>query len=945
MRILTSTAAASNFVRCMRRGVTRAQATFATLLAVSACGIGVDVEDRLARGEQALTDGEYRAAAIDARSVLQEQPDNLRGRVLLGESAIALGDPATSEKELRRALELGGARGDLTATLGEALLQQRKFQTLLDEITVDAVDTAERRLRVQQLRGDSYLALEQASDARSAYEQVLAEDASAVEAKLGIVSTYLVENRVAQARSTLDVIRASHADEVSVWILSGFVSQLMGNTTGAETDYRRALELARVAENRSAERDALRGLIESLLLQNELDAAESEIVSLESLGADPATHLLRGRLQYAREDWSGAQSSIQDALRLAPDFRQAQMLLGAIHLNRGNLEQAEMYLSAALAATPDDANARRLLAETRIQQRKLDLANNLLQPLVDGGATDLRALAAAARASIAAGDFEAARAYMTRRADAEPANSELRLDLAATYLATGDLAAAEALLRDVEVTDADQDNRRRMLLIFAQLRSGDPAAALAAAERMVADSPDDERLYMMIGGIHASTNDLLGARSAYERAVELNPRSLLGRLSIAGVDVAGERYEAAREQYDVILADYPESTETMVALARLEGMDGNAARMVQWLERARATSDSEVVARLHLGRYYLAANQANLAGAVAREAVEAAPTDAGALNLLGRTEAELGNQAAAIENFRRASEFDAANVSFRLDHARSLLADEQDAAALEVLNSIVSADAADDPSALSRLAVLQAEAGNPESALQLARQLDRDYPTSVVPKVLLGEIHYGMGDARRGAAAYDQALARGMTEQLALRSYDLRRRNGVSNPEQPLKTIIDAEPQATYARLMLAQSLHGRAQMTEAVRYYEEVLEADPVQPIALNNLAWVYLSSNDQRAATYARRAYEAAPDNDSIVDTYGWILTETGNVSEGLTMLRKASELSNGRDEVQYHLAVALQRSGDAAAARSVLEELLESEADFSSRADAEDLLASLP
>ena len=59
---------------------------------VPACGLGMNNQDRLDRGQQAYNDGEYRAAIIDAKNVLQAEPDNVAGRLLLGRASVKTGD-------------------------------------------------------------------------------------------------------------------------------------------------------------------------------------------------------------------------------------------------------------------------------------------------------------------------------------------------------------------------------------------------------------------------------------------------------------------------------------------------------------------------------------------------------------------------------------------------------------------------------------------------------------------------------------------------------------------------------------------------------------------------------------------------------------------------------------------------------------------------------------
>jgi len=58
------------------------------------------------------------------------------------------------------------------------------------------------------------------------------------------------------------------------------------------------------------------------------------------------------------------------------------------------------------------------------------------------------------------------------------------------------------------------------------------------------------------------------------------------------------------------------------------------------------------------------------------------------------------------------------------------------------------------------------------------------------------------------------------------------------------------------------------------------------------------------------AKRAYELAPASPPILDTYGWILVEKGQVAEGIKYLEQAAKLSPNAQDIQEHLREAKSR-----------------------------------
>jgi Flp pilus assembly protein TadD len=89
------------------------------------------------------------------------------------------------------------------------------------------------------------------------------------------------------------------------------------------------------------------------------------------------------------------------------------------------------------------------------------------------------------------------------------------------------------------------------------------------------------------------------------------------------------------------------------------------------------------------------------------------------------------------------------------------------------------------------------------------------------------------------------------------------------------------------------------------------------------------------------AERANAAAPRTPQIGDTLGWILLAQGEADTAVTFVRAASLSAPRNPDIQYHLAVALHRVGQAADAQATLETLLGSGVSFTDKAEAEKLL----
>ncbi len=225
----------------------------------------------------------------------------------------------------------------------------------------------------------------------------------------------------------------------------------------------------------------------------------------------------------------------------------------------------------------------------------------------------------------------------------------------------------------------------------------------------------------------------------------------------------------------------------------------------------------------------------------------------------------------------------------------------------------------------------------------MVSSLQQRYPESPLAIAYEGEVYLAAGNGQKAIDAYQRALAMAPNRKLVFRAHRVLQDLGAEQPLTPLLDYLDARPSDNVVRMVLARAYQSTSDYAAAISEYEVVINSEPENAIALNNLAWLYHETGNSKAVATARKAYALRPDEANIADTLGWILIETGELSEGVEIIRKALE-PGGDAEHHYHLAAGLAKLGEHGAARQTLEELLRSDQTFASRADAESLLKSL-
>ena len=108
-----------------------------------------------------------------------------------------------------------------------------------------------------------------------------------------------------------------------------------------------------------------------------------------------------------------------------------------------------------------------------------------------------------------------------------------------------------------------------------------------------------------------------------------------------------------------------------------------------------------------------------------------------------------------------------------------------------------------------------------------------------------------------------------------------------------------------------------------------------------LNNFAWTLGQLGDSKALGIAERAYQLAPNNPLVLDTYGVLLVGAGNSSKGIEYLARAVSLAPERPDIRLNYAKALLKAGKTEEARKELRELQGVTKDFAGKAEVAELL----
>jgi len=917
----------------MRTNFLMSTIAVAMLVALAGCS-GKSEADLLASAKDYLQKKDNKAAVIQLKNVLQEQPSSGEARFLLGQALLDGGDAAGAEVELRRALDLKYDAPQLAPLLAKAMLRQREFDALTQRFAATELSDPKAMVALQLVLADAYMAQRAPDKARERLGKALALQPDSVEALLALARIKAVAADYDGALAATDELLAKHADSVDGWRLKGdLLARARSDTAGAIAAYQKAVAL------QPQRADLHAALISLYFAQKDLAAAGRQFDAMKAAAPeDPLTKFYAAQLLFARDDFKGAQQALQELLRQAPDNPAVLQLAGATEMKLRSPDTAEVFLDKAVLLQPNFLAARRLLARVQLQKNQPARALATLRPMLE--TADAETLLVAGQAALLSGDTKAADGYFARAAAAGADDTKARTALAMTQLAKGNADAAFSELQNL--ASSDKGATADLALISARMSRGELDAALKAIDALDKKRPDSALAADLRGRVSVLRRDLPQARKNFEEALRRDPRYLQAVLNLAALDVTQNKPDAAKARFDAYLKLEPKSVPALLALASLKQRGGGTPDEVATLIKAAVdASPNDAEARIALVNHYLALGDTKTALATAQAAAAAVPNDVDVQDKLARTLMASGdlNQAASL--FGKIATQHPELAVGHLGLAETGLAKKDFAAAWKSARRAL--ELAPRSVAAQRLAILAAmSAKQPQDALKVARSMQEQRPKESLGYILEGEIELNQQHTDAATAAFRKALATANPAQAPARVHaTLLQAKKETEAKKFADGWLQSHPKDALFPLYLGDGATARGDYAAAERLYRTVLQLQPGNAIAQNNLANALLLQGKPGALALAEQANKSAPGQPAMMDTLATALAADKQYAKAIELQKQA--LAKAPDAPSLHLTLAkiYLQSGDKAQARSELEALLKPGKEFPQRAEASELL----
>jgi arylsulfatase A-like enzyme/Flp pilus assembly protein TadD len=354
--------------------------------------------------------------------------------------------------------QLAGLREVLALEPDNILAQKRVAGLLASQGKYDdAVREYQRLLRIAELDAkdwenllSSLLLSKRTEEALAVAEQALAE--FPWQPELHVLRGEALENagRLEESRDVYGkAIEVRPKDPENYW-RRGAVARKLGDTAGAERDFREAI-------SRDPAFEEGRLALARLLSETGREGEAVELLG-RAEGASAKAALAEARI--ASGDLGSARSLLEQALALEPENARALVLLGPLYGREGNLDQAARTLQKALALGEESPEIRRNLALVYTQQGKLREAIAELRKAAESDPSDAATWFALGNAYLRGKQGSRAIEAFEKALALRPGWPEATFNLALAYQAIGQTRkAADAYRTFLSSGSADPGRR------------------------------------------------------------------------------------------------------------------------------------------------------------------------------------------------------------------------------------------------------------------------------------------------------------------------------------------------------------------------------------------------------------------------------------------------------------------------------------------------------
>ncbi len=435
--------------------------------------------------------------------------------------------------------------------------------------------------------------------------------------------------------------------------------------------------------------------------------------------------------------------------------------------------------------------------------------------------------------------------------------------------------------------------------------------AIESAREAVRLAPENHEYRRMLAASYVQTFELDSAAMMFEEIVKRDSNNIESWFNLARL-LQARNPQKALQTYDEITSRFGPQWEVLLQIVELHNATGQFGKAAEAMKRMTGIDPSNFDLQQSLARAYVRANQPDEALKVYQELRERDPKNIEYVSELGGVYLMKKDYAKAGKEFDLVLAPDSVGLEEKLRVGEMYFSQvEKDSTLAPYAQSIFERIQKKHPKDWRSywfLGAIGAVTRNDSLSLHNFKKVTELASWNADGWVYLSSVFLEKNDFQSVVTVLESAL-KSLPEEPRVNTilgiaYSRLNRN--EDAIRVLERAHSLDPKDLNTISQLALIYDGMKKYEESDSLYEDALRLDQNNHLVLNNYGYS-LSERSlqlQRALEMAKRAVAQQPENQSYLDTYGWVYFKLSNYAEAEKWIKKAIEKGNASAVLYEHL-----------------------------------------
>ncbi len=886
-------------------------------LVTQGCG-KKDAAQHLQDAQNFINKQEYPAAVIELKSALQQEPENAKVRLTLGQIYLQVGDGLSASKELQRAKEFGADLNELALPMAQAFFLAGQFPELAN-LGKEAGLSALNQDYIRLYQALSSIEAAEAAEVKAELQALSSNSDAGIKA-MAAAQLQIMDRKHDAALAALNEIPTDNPLYREGLLLKAKLQNILGQFDASIASFQQYLKL-----NPSGHQARLL-LAQTYVAQNKFPEASAELDKLLKLfPKQPLANYLKSVIAFEAKDFQKAKEYSETAINSGLSSVSTRVMAALAASQLGLSNQALNHLQAVRGELDSYPPAQKLFIALQLQSGNTDVAQQQILKN-ESAANDVQLVTATAFQLLKQRANGAAEELINKyEAGSEQKSGQDLIAIGSIKLGIPGQEAQGLQLLEQAAQLAPKEQQPKLLLASAYLQQRKFKEAEALATEWLKDDAMKVQGLNMLAFIALQQDQDEKALKYIADAVAANSDLPFTYLLKAVSEQAKQDPAAAKATLTTLLDKHPSYLPALEQLYALTRQDSDSLA----LQRAEALFKSDKtnynVAVLY-ARMLVDQKKQELALTVLEEGKQPV-AERHALHWALLIEHErvvnkdIKKSLAVAEQWYQLNSADRESV---YSYIRSLILDKQLAKALAVSTDELK-KSPDDKVLFGTQVQLLAENGKHAEALKLLATLPAEEAGKADVQFIKGRILLADNKPKEALVALNESYQQSQSTMAALMIADTYERSGeLDKAKQFVEQHFTTKPndgplQLFYANLLL------KSDKQKSIEVFSQLLSKEPENVAVLNNLAWTLLESNKlAEATTHIEKAMTLAPRNPDVLDTYGAVLLASGKVEQAIQRFEDSLKVRPDHPSVLLNYADALIKKGEKDKAKAILDKI---------------------